>query len=58
MSKLVEPTVTLPKGVPQRKAKGTSTKSDKEKVTLATVNIANHRLRNTSGKLLQFETPT
>ena len=30
--------------------------SEKEKVTVALVNVANHRLWNTSGKLLQIET--
>ena len=39
-----------------RKERGKAKESDKEKVTVAIVNIANHRPRNTSGKLLHFET--
>ena len=38
------------------KGKGKGKKSEKEQVTGAIVDIANHRRRNTSGKLLQFET--
>ena len=38
------------------KGKGQGKKSEQEKVTLASVNIANHRPRTTSEKLLQFET--
>ena len=41
---------------PQRKEKGKAKGSDNRNVTVAIVNISNHRLRNTSGKLLQLET--
>ena len=41
---------------PSRNEKRKAKKSDKEEVTVAIVNIANHRLRNAPGKLLQFET--
>ena len=41
---------------PQRKGKGEGNESEKEKVMVAIVNIANHRLRETSGTLVQFET--
>ena len=37
-------------------AKGKGTESDKEKVTVAIVNVVNHRPRIATGKLLQFET--
>ena len=39
---------------PPRKESYKAKESDKGEVTVAIVNVANHRPRNTSGKLLQF----
>ena len=42
----------------EEKIKAKEKESDKEKVTVAMVKIANHRLRDMSGKLLTLETST